>query len=535
MSFLPWVQSSYGVPILCPRFLRTQDFSLLYSTDRHIPRLPRTVSPSVHTIPPPSAPASLPALEPATLPTQPLPSQASLTDSLPALEPATQPTQLLPERPLLEISQSSSYVDHSEGVQPGAQLAEPATPILPLAAPRSHSQDSYQIAISLPEEDEPYQPRLYRTPPRYQPAAIEWDEKDVIEIDSDSDWENERPSHSAHVNRAASPAAEHGDRLILEQVERLADNCSLVADKLDCFQRDSEELVRLVTLALQQRAAGGAAASQVEHKEAVRQPDDSPPEQFNQIADSWDHLDDGPLLHPVDAPILPPIDAAPSGPSEQPAQPDARPLQHTNHSHVYPTEFVSDSDDGSDMAAVPARYTVGPEWHSQRDGLWMAVMNLAVIEYNRIIPSDSSVSKLDAWDRCRKKWALISEQVYAQFYVMIKDAHIKRFAVLNTYTSMPTSSAHVLSRCPSVASFTVLKQRCWVCRVCVCVCVCDTVYTSVCCHVRMCTAAADQVEAQVHHQWCGALAVRSQKGEGGHLGGSPACTESRRATTADND
>ena len=129
MSFLPWVQSSYGVPILCPRFLRTQDFSLLYSTDRHIPRLPRTVSPSVHTIPPPSAPASLPALEPATSPTQPLPSQASLTDSLPALEPATQPTQLLPERPLLEISQSSSYVDHSEGVQPGAQLAEPATPI----------------------------------------------------------------------------------------------------------------------------------------------------------------------------------------------------------------------------------------------------------------------------------------------------------------------------------------------------------------------------------------------------------------------
>ena len=96
----------------------------------------------------------------------------------------------------------------------------------------------------------------------------------------------------------------------------------------------------------------------------------------------------------------------------------------------------SSSDSDEAMSLEPQRYTVGRVWYTQREGLWLAVLHSCFREYQRLVPAPMT-SKADAWDACRAKWKIISQDILSRFNILISPNDIKRFSLAALAHSTP--------------------------------------------------------------------------------------------------
>ena len=112
----------------------------------------------------------------------------------------------------------------------------------------------------------------------------------------------------------------------------------------------------------------------------------------------------------------------------------------------------------------PSRYTVGKEWYEQKDGLYKAVCQLSQVYYKNMVVKDG-VSRLAAFGACRGKWKSISNDIWAQYHVYIDKNDIKHSAVpsRHTHTQCTAVAGEWLATGQPLDLTAANSFSCWVC------------------------------------------------------------------------
>jgi len=456
--------SDFAVPILPLIASFAPQWRIGYLSDS-LPPLEPATPPAAVAEPPSPVPSTQP-LSPSPLPRSPpsadpvASSQDSLFASLPALEPDSQPEPSAaspstpPPPPLSPQPNQLAHVSH--------------WPSLSLSLSSAAGEEFVRAELALVVDDEP----------------AESDEEVVshisISISSESDNEIERKRQadvrqSPHIQSLLVLHYRDAETAVRNDINQLR------TEAVDYVRHLGEAITRLEHLHERSTALcaliGPAAIRQIIVPAAQH------------IEEERKHVEPAaPILFPASAQALAsaPIAALDSATSSSPPSasatssssaasassvPAAPPvaLDHfagdNDHKQDNSDDDCHSDDDDDSMTIVPSCYTVGTAWFDQPEGLHKAVIKSGE-NWWHAMPLHKGLNRELSFNDCRKKWKVMSDEVFAKYHIRIPRSAIKCHAVRKqTHSTAQTSWAllrHTLRlRWETVADTVLLRVCVW--------------------------------------------------------------------------